>query len=119
MTVENASSYVNLPSHATPKFLALLRTGCSGNASKIGPLIVPYTRLLRDHQEDCNKKEELDRQVIEAIFMGLSSRSVSNSSSEASALSGALFQILDYIMKVTQENSHIKEILQTTVAFNK
>lgn len=117
VTVENASNFVNLPTRITPKFLDLLRCACSGNANKIGPLIISFVRLLRDYQENEEKKRELDRQEIEAIFQGLLSRSVSNSSSEASALSKALFQILDYIIKGTQDYTHVSELLQTTVLY--
>lgn len=113
LTVENASSYVNLSSHATPKFLNLLRNACSGNARKIGPLIVPYVRLLREHKE--SQTEEFDRQVIEALFQGLLCRSIFNSSLEASALSESLFQLLDYLAKASVDISHFEELLQNTV----
>ncbi|KAI9559714.1 hypothetical protein GHT06_013719 [Daphnia sinensis] len=115
LTVENASSYVNLSSHATPKFLNLLRNACSGNARKIGPLIVPYVRLLREHKESQNQTEEFDWQVIEALFQGLLCRSIFNSSLEASALSESLFQLLDYIAKASVDTPHFKELLQNTV----
>ncbi|XP_059350076.1 E3 ubiquitin-protein ligase listerin-like isoform X2 [Daphnia carinata] len=115
LTVENASSYVNLSSHATPKFLNLLRNACSGNARKIGPLIVPYVRLLREHKENQSQTEEFDRQVIEALFQGLLCRSIFNSSLEASALSESLFQLLDYIAKASGDSPHFKELLQSTV----
>jgi hypothetical protein len=115
MTVENASSYVNLPSHATPRFLNLLRSACSGNASKICPLVVPYVRLLRDNKKTSTEKEELDRQVIEALFQGLLCRNIANSSVEASALSSTLFQLLDYIIEVTQDSTHVTELLKNTV----
>jgi hypothetical protein len=119
MTVENASSYVNLSSHVTPKLLTLLRNACSGNAGKICPLVVPYVRLLRDNEKDSSQKEELDRQVIEALFHGLLCRNIANSSLEASALSSSLFQLLDYIIKVTQDTPRVIALLQNTVFCSK
>lgn len=112
---EDASNYVNFSLQVTPKFLNLLRNACSGNASKIGPLVVPCVQILRDHRDDCTLKQELDRQVVEAFFQGILSRNVSNSSLEASALSVALFQFIDFVVKTTDDCTHVSELFQSTV----
>lgn len=115
VSFENVSDYVNFPLEVTPKFLNLLRSACSGNASKIGPLVVPCIRILRDHRDDCTYKQELDQQVIEALFQGILTRNVSNSSLEASALSIALFQIIDFVIKTTHDCTHVSELFRSTV----
>lgn len=112
-TVDNASSYANLHSHLAPKFVKLLRSACYGNACKIGPIVVPLVNVLR--QSSGQKKEDFDRQLVEALCHGLSSRGVANSPMEASAISAVLFQFLEYIVKEDRDFSNVDRMLETLV----
>lgn len=112
VSFETASTYVNLSLQITPKFIQLLQTACSGNATKFGPLIVPLVRILR---EDFVQKREFDHQVIEALSQGLLTRNVSHSTLEASALSVAIFHIVDHVTSSADNSDHLNELFHETV----
>lgn len=115
VTLESATDYMKFTHSVTPKFLNLLREACVGNANKIGPLILPYIRILRTQRINSSQKSEFDQNVVEALFQGLMSRNAAKSLMEASALSIAFFQVLDDIIKTSQDFSDITRILEYTV----
>lgn len=94
----------------TPKFIDLLRKACFGNANKIGPLVVPCVRFLRNLPDNSIQPHAFDEDVIEALFQGLLSRNVSFSSIEASALSDILFQLLAFIFQTTNDSDHLNHL---------
>ena len=114
--VEKASSYVSVSSVLAPKFRNLLENGCFGNASKIGPLVVPLAKVVRENSKE---KEKIDREVIDALCHGLANRSVSYSPMESTALSASLFQLLESIGTTTKDDSHIGAIFQASVSNDK
>lgn len=99
LTVEKASTFVNLPSYLTQRFLNLLSGGCYGNAYKIGPLLLPLMKVLREQAS--NNAGGFDQQVVSSICNGFNVRTVTTSSREALALSSSLFQIIEFIAKCT------------------
>ena len=114
LVIEKASTYVNIPSHLTQRFLTLLAGGCYGNAHRIGPVALQLIHILRDFAQ---RKKDFDQEVISCLCQGFTVRTVSTSSMEALALSTCLFQTMEYVAESTQESSHIVNLFQTKVNF--
>ena len=112
LIIEKASTYVNIPSHLTQRFLSLLAGGCYGNANKIGPVTLPLIQILR---ECAPMKCDLDQQMISCLCRGLAVRTVVTSSMEALALSTCLFQAMEFMAKSEPQSPHIVALFQTQV----
>ena len=106
VTVEKASSYVNLPVHLTQRYVSLISGGCYGNASKMGRVTLALMRFLRDYAP---VKCDFDRKVVAGFCQGFSVRSVRASSLEALTLSTCLFQSLQFMAKEEEANRSQEE----------
>ena len=114
LIVENAASHVNLSSGMMPRFLNLLRNGCFGNASTVGPLVLPLTQLLRDNIKP-QQKDSLNVQLIASLRQGFSDRMITTSAIEAAAFSSTFAQSLDFSSQNIVEAAGLRKLFESQV----
>ena len=115
LIIEDTASYVNVSSTLSPRLLNLIKNGFFGNASTIGPLVLPLVQQLR---RNIKQKESFDEQLLANFRHGFMSRTVAYSPMEAAAYCAAFAQSLDFIIHAIQDEQYIEKLFDKQVNCN-
>ncbi|XP_064613366.1 E3 ubiquitin-protein ligase listerin-like [Liolophura sinensis] len=90
-------NHVNGQKAFLPKLRKLLQNGCCGNATVVGPNILPLFSKIPD--EVCGTRQKLWKDLFENLKQGLCTDQVRSSSSECGALVRAFMECAQYSVK--------------------